>query len=163
MNCLTNEIKINKQILFAIVAFIAIFGIVTYSFLVKGTSPPIKEGSIGLQPYDSQGSKTSEGSFYDASGTTSSLTIQDIYIRANSDGSYDKSSVTIKSGMLTRLHFTADSNAGCGRQFVIYGLNVQTTSSNGQEQVVEFTPKTPGTYTYSCGMRMWGPGTLVVQ
>ena len=161
--CLANELQINKHLLMAILAFFVIIGLIGYSFLTKGNSAPIKEGSIGLQPYDSQGSKTSEGSFYDASGTTSSSTIQDIYIRANSDGSYDKNSVTIKYGMLTRLHFTADSNAGCGRQFVIYGLNVQTTSSNGQEQVVEFTPKTPGTYTYSCGMRMWGPGTLIVQ
>ncbi len=93
-------------------------------------------------------------------GTTSP---QDIYIRAKADGTYDKRSITVKSGIPVRLHFTADSNAGCGRQFVLYGLNVKAVSIGGVEQVVEFTPTTAGTYEYNCGMKMWQRGSLIIQ
>jgi plastocyanin domain-containing protein len=88
---------------------------------------------------------------------------QEIYIKALSSGSYDKQEVTVKKGIPVRLHFTADPNAGCGRQLVIYGMNVRAVSKNGEESVVEFTPQQEGTYEYNCGMRMWQPGRLVVQ
>ena len=87
---------------------------------------------------------------------------QDIYIRALNNGQYDREEITVRKGTMVRLHFTADSDAGCGRQLVIYGLGVKAYSKNGEEAVVEFTPKDAGTYEYSCGMRMWGPGRLVV-
>ncbi len=87
---------------------------------------------------------------------------QDIYIRALSSGSYDRQEVTVKAGIPVRLHFTADPDAGCGRQLVIYGLNVKAVSRSGEEDVVDFTPPA-GTYEYNCGMRMWRPGRLVVQ
>jgi plastocyanin domain-containing protein len=89
--------------------------------------------------------------------------VQDIYIRALSSRSYDPMEITVKKGIPVRLHFTADANAGCGRQIVLYGLNVRSTSVNGQENIVEFIPNTAGTYEYNCGMRMWRPGKLVVQ
>jgi plastocyanin domain-containing protein len=88
--------------------------------------------------------------------------VQDIYIRALSNGTYDKQEVTVKKGVPVRLHFTADPNAGCGRQMVIYGLNVKAISMNGEENVVDFTPDTAGTYEYNCGMRMWRPGKFIV-
>jgi hypothetical protein len=87
---------------------------------------------------------------------------QDIYIKALSDGTYDKQELDVKKGVPVRLHFTADSDAGCGRSMVIYGLNIRATSQNGQENVVEFIPQQEGTYEISCGMRMWGPAKLVV-
>jgi plastocyanin domain-containing protein len=88
--------------------------------------------------------------------------VQDIYIKALSDGTYDKSELTVKKGVPVRLHFTADPNAGCGRQLVIYGMNVSAISRSGEEDVVDFTPQQAGTFEYSCGMRMWGPGKLIV-
>ncbi|MFN7991828.1 MAG: cupredoxin domain-containing protein [Candidatus Micrarchaeia archaeon] len=88
---------------------------------------------------------------------------QEVYIKALSDGTYDKEEVTVKKGSPVRLHFTADRNAGCGRQLVIYGMNIRASSLNGEESVVEFIPQAAGTYDYSCGMRMWGPGKLVVS
>jgi len=87
---------------------------------------------------------------------------QDVYIRALNTGSYDKQEVTVKKGIPVRLHFTADPDAGCGRQMVIYGLNVRAISKNGEENIVDFTPQDAGTYEYNCGMRMWRPGRLVV-
>ncbi len=89
---------------------------------------------------------------------------QDIYIKALSDGTYDKEEVTVKKGLPVRLHFTADPNAGCGRQMVIYGMNISVSaiSQNGEEDIVQFTPQQAGTFEYSCGMRMWGPGKFIV-
>jgi hypothetical protein len=88
---------------------------------------------------------------------------QDIYIRALADRTYDKQEIDVKKGVPIRLHFTADPNAGCGRQMVVYGLDVKVLSKNGEEDVVEFTPQDAGAYEYNCGMRMWRPGRLVVS
>ncbi|MBI5223916.1 cupredoxin domain-containing protein [Candidatus Micrarchaeota archaeon] len=87
--------------------------------------------------------------------------VQEVYLKALPSGDYDKSQITVKKGFPVRLHFSTQGNVGCGRQLVIRGLNVQTVS-NGAEQVVEFTPQNEGTYQYTCGMGMWGPGRLVV-
>jgi heme/copper-type cytochrome/quinol oxidase subunit 2 len=87
---------------------------------------------------------------------------QDIYIRALSNGKYDKQEITVEKGIPVRLHFTADPDAGCGRQMVIYGMDVRVVSIGGAEDVVEFTPQKAGSYEYNCGMRMWQPGTLKV-
>ena len=86
---------------------------------------------------------------------------QDIYIRALSNGGYDRQEITVNGGVPVRLHFSAEPNAGCGRQLVIYGLGVQAVSRSGEEAVVDFTPE-KGVYEYNCGMRMWRPGKLVV-
>ncbi|MFH0885376.1 MAG: cupredoxin domain-containing protein [Candidatus Micrarchaeota archaeon] len=88
--------------------------------------------------------------------------VQDIYIKAKNDGTYDKAELTVNAGSPVRLHFTADPDAGCGRQMVIYGLNIKAKSLNGEENVVDFIPKQAGTYGYNCGMRMWRAGKLVV-
>ncbi|VVB66338.1 Cupredoxin-like domain protein [Candidatus Gugararchaeum adminiculabundum] len=97
-----------------------------------------------------------------ASASNGTAGAQDIYIRALANGQYDNMQVTVKKGTPVRLHFTADPSAGCGRYFKIYGLGVDARSNSGEEQVVEFTPTAEGTYDYSCGMRMWGPGKFTV-
>lgn len=94
---------------------------------------------------------------------SSSSEKQDIYIKALANGDYDNKEIVVKKGIPVNVHFTADPAAGCGRQLVIYGLNVNLISKNGEEQVAEFTPEKEGTYKFSCGMRMQGPGRLVVQ
>jgi heme/copper-type cytochrome/quinol oxidase subunit 2 len=91
---------------------------------------------------------------------------QDVYVKALGGarfGQYDVNELRVKAGQPVRLHFTADNDAGCGRLLVIYGLGVQVTAQNGKEGVVEFTPQKAGTYDYSCGMRMFGPGKLIVS
>ncbi len=88
---------------------------------------------------------------------------QDIYIRANSDGTYSTQAIAVRKGVPVRLHFTADPSAGCGRQLSIYGMGVKAFSRSGEESVVEFTPESAGEYEYNCGMRMWRPGKLTVS
>jgi plastocyanin domain-containing protein len=94
--------------------------------------------------------------------TLQSPSVQDVYLRAFSNGTYDKQEIVVKKGFPVRLHFTADRDAGCGKALVIYGLNVRTISKNGEEQTVVFKPEKEGVYQYSCAMGMWKPGKFVV-
>jgi heme/copper-type cytochrome/quinol oxidase subunit 2 len=97
--------------------------------------------------------------------TTTQAEVQDVYVRALGGahfGTYDKSEITVKKGVPVRLHFSADADAGCGKSLVVYGLNVRLNSPSGSAVVAEFTPQEAGTYEYSCSMRMFGPGKLIV-
>lgn len=114
-------------------------------------------GGAGTSPPD-----PSKAVLLNSTNATAAGSAQDIYIKARNDGTYDKEEVTVNAGSPVRLHFTADPDAGCGRQMVIYGLNIKAVSTNGEEDVVEFIPKQAGTYEYNCGMRMWRAGRLVV-
>ncbi|VVB58158.1 Cupredoxin-like domain protein [Candidatus Anstonella stagnisolia] len=87
--------------------------------------------------------------------------VQDVYIKALPTGSYDKPSVQVKAGVPVRFHFSADRNAGCGKLLLINEFGVRLTSYSGEESVAEFTPTSPGTYQYHCGMYMF-VGKLVV-
>jgi hypothetical protein len=132
---------------------------------VAGVAPPqpAKAGGCGCGGgFIASGTKESGSSLANATAPQTGGAAQDIYIRALDTGVYDNMAITVKKSIPVRLHFTADTDAGCGRQLVIYGLNVQAVSQNGEEDVVEFTPQDAGTYEYSCGMHMWGPGKLVV-
>ncbi len=98
--------------------------------------------------------------------STGSGEVQNVYVKALGGanfGKYDVNELRVKAGSPVRLHFTAEQDAGCGKLLVVYGLGVQVTSQNGQEAVAEFTPDKAGTYEYSCGMRMFGPGKLIVE
>ncbi len=87
---------------------------------------------------------------------------QEIYITALSNGQYDKPEVRVKKGELVRLHFNAESGAGCGAYMILDGFNVQLISKNGQEAIAEFTPTEAGTFAYHCSMYMFR-GNLIVE
>ncbi len=87
--------------------------------------------------------------------------VQDVYIKALSTGRYDNSQVAVRKGVPVRLHFSADSGAGCGKAFYLDEFNVRLTSYNGEDSVAQFTPQQEGTYPYHCGMWMFR-GNLVV-
>ncbi len=139
---MSDDIKIHKTTAYLLVGLVivALFG----AYIVFSAPGPGNQGSV-------VGNSSVQGG-----------PAQDIYIKALRDGSYDTKEVTVKKGLPVRLHFTADPGAGCGRQIVIYGMNIKASSLNGEEDVVEFTPQQAGTFEYSCGMRMWRPGKLVV-
>ena len=162
---LSNEIEVNKRLLSALAVFLIVLGVVSvYAFNAEKSTSAIRvqpQQPVTKNPEATQQKIPQIPNQPPA--PTGANSIQDISIHANAGGNYDKNRITVQSGVPVRLHFTADPNAGCGRQIVIYGLNVNAVSQSGEEKVVEFTPTTPGSYTYSCGMRMWGPGTLVVQ
>ncbi len=87
---------------------------------------------------------------------------QEVYVKALSTGRYDKAEVQVKAGVPVRFHFSADANAGCGRQLVIPDFGVRLVSQGGEEQVATFTPTKPGRYAYRCGMNMFR-GVMVVS
>ena len=150
-----NEIQISRRLLSGLVIFLVASSIIGIYAIRWGNSAPI---SIP-QPQ----SNPSNIKVVNQPVPPSQVTVQDISIHANADGTYDKNAITVKKDVPVRLHFTADPNAGCGRQLVVYGLNVKAISRSGEEQIAEFTPTDAGTFEYSCGMRMWGPGKLTVQ
>ncbi len=136
----------------------------TTALLVVGLALAILLGAYVAFSAPQQGSSgTTVNGNGGVQGAGAAGAAQDIYIRALSNGAYDKQEITVKAGVPVRLHFTADPNAGCGRQLVIYGLNVKALSRNGEEDVVDFNPAQAGTFEYNCGMRMWQPGRLIVQ
>ncbi len=172
------EIKIQRTtaLLLAGLVLVALFG----AYTVFSTSAQVKAGGgvpANVPAPSPQAGKaggcgcgggpiasgtTGSGSSAAGNATAAGGNAEDIYLRALDTGVYDKQEITVKKGIPVRLHFTADPDAGCGRQVVIYGLDVRAVSQNGEEDVVEFTPQDAGTYEYSCGMRMWGPGKLIV-
>jgi plastocyanin len=164
------DIKIQKTtaLLVASLVLVLVFG--AYTVMSAPAQGAANDGSgsqvRGTSPSDSSGGVsaggTTVGTSIDDQTSAGTKDVQDVYIRAKNDGTYDKGEVTVKAGSPVRLHFTADPDAGCGRQMVIYGLNVKAISKSGEEDIVEFTPQKAGTYEYNCGMRMWRPGKLVV-
>ncbi len=93
---------------------------------------------------------------------TETVAVQDIYIKALDTGVYDNREITVKKGIPVRLHFTADTGAGCGKYLAIDDFEVKLISKNGEEAIAEFTPQEAGTYYYHCGMWMF-KGKLVVE
>ncbi|MFA6329415.1 MAG: cupredoxin domain-containing protein [Candidatus Micrarchaeia archaeon] len=88
--------------------------------------------------------------------------VQVISIRALANGQYDHEQITVNAGTPVRLDFSAEANAGCGKQLVMRDFGVSLISRNGETVSATFTPKAPGTFTYQCGMGMW-TGTLIVK
>lgn len=175
------EIKMQKTtaLLLAGLVLAALFGAYTVFSTPAGTKggaeatatgvvpvaslPAAKAGGCGCGGLIASGTKGNGSPAASATAQQTGGVAQDIYLRALDTGVYDNMAITVKKGTPVRLHFTADPDAGCGRELVIYGLNVQAVSQNGEEDVVDFTPQDAGTYEYSCGMHMWGPGKLVVS
>ncbi len=163
------KIQRTTALLLAGLALALLFG--AYTVFSTATAQPEKPGAAPA-PVQAASGGCGCGGFIDlattgsapaaGNATATAGNAQDIYIRALATGAYDKQEITVKKGIPVRLHFTADPNAGCGRQVVLYGLDVRAISKNGEENVVEFTPQEAGTYEYNCGMRMWRPGKLIV-
>lgn len=94
--------------------------------------------------------------------TSGNANVQVISIRALANGQYDHEQITVNAGMPVRVDFSAEPNAGCGRQLVMSDFRVNLVSRNGETVSATFTPTIPGTYTYRCGMAMW-TGKLIVK
>ncbi|MFH1780269.1 MAG: cupredoxin domain-containing protein [Candidatus Micrarchaeota archaeon] len=88
-------------------------------------------------------------------GGFSSSEVQEVELKALSTGSYDKQTLTVKAGIPVKLTFSAEKNAGCGRQLVIPDFGVNLVVNAGEFKTVEFTPVKTGEYAYRCGMNMF--------
>ena len=74
---------------------------------------------------------------------------------------YDPNTINVQAGKLVRIVGNMQQLAGCLRAFTIPKLGISKVFSNS-DNVLEFTPTQPGSYTFSCSMGM-GYGTLIVS
>lgn len=163
-----NDIQIQKTTAYLFVGLIV--AVLVGGYIVFGTALTPTKSQLGVEnsligntPDNGQTNPQPSNQQPSGGQQGGSQEVQEIYIKALPNGTYDKQEVTVKSGIPVKLHFTTQGNVGCGSILVLYGLNQKTTSKNGQEGMIEFTPTQKGTYEYNCGMRMWQPGRLVVQ
>ncbi len=159
-----NEIQISKTtalLMAGLFMIIVAGGYVAFGAGTKGAGAP---GTAAASPVPSaSGGQDGSGSAAQAAGSAAAggEAVQDVYIKALSTGRYDQQQVTVRKGIPVKLHFSADSGAGCGRAFYLDGFNVRLVSYSGEEQVAEFTPDQEGTFAYHCGMNMFR-GSMVV-
>ncbi len=102
------------------------------------------------------------GSNLALSSEISSVDAQKVSVRALNTGFYDKTEISVKAGQPVEFTFSADTDSGCGRQFLMPKFGVNLVSTNGEPHTVTFTPKEPGVYEYHCGMKMFN-GKLIAK
>jgi len=73
---------------------------------------------------------------------------------------YYPNTINVKAGQPVRIYLD-ESVIGCYRGFTIRDFKIAKYLKT-PEDYVEFTPKEPGTYGFSCSMGM-GRGTLIVE
>jgi len=95
-----------------------------------------------------------QGGAGSANAGAGNLAVQSVTLRATPSG-YDKASITVKAGVPVKFDFSADPNAGCGRQIIIDRVGVNLISRSGETVSATFTPPTPGQYAYHCSMNMF--------
>lgn len=69
---------------------------------------------------------------------------------------YVPSVLTVKSGVPVKWVINAKEISGCTDEIMLPAFGIDRKLKPG-ENIIEFTPKVPGTYKFSCGMQMvWG-------
>lgn len=157
-----NEIEISKTtalLLAGLFLVVVVGGYVAFGAGARGADAPASAQNGGSAQAGSGAGPAAAGS--GGAQAAAQAGVQDVYIKALSTGRYDNPQVTVKKGIPVRLHFSADSGAGCGRAFYLDGFNVKLISYSGEEQTAEFTPQQEGTFSYHCGMWMFR-GSMVV-
>ena len=107
----------------------------------------IGEGAQAISPTAAQGSVQ-----VGADG------VQVVSIKALDTGAYDKPIVHVKAGQPVKFEFSAQGDAGCGRQLIIPQFGVSLVSLTGETKTATFTPP-KGVYAFHCSMNMFR-GTL---
>lgn len=77
-------------------------------------------------------------------------------------GGYAPDRVVVRAGSPVRLNFYRDETSSCGETVVLAGFGVARQLPAFKKTAVEFTPKRPGEFTWTCGMSMMR-GKLVVE
>jgi plastocyanin domain-containing protein len=77
-------------------------------------------------------------------------------------GGYDPAVIQVRHGQLVRLVFDRQEESGCSEEVVFPDFRIQRFLPAFARTAIEFTPEQPGTYEFTCGMRMLR-GKVVVQ
>jgi len=151
--------KVSKGKVIAAIVIIALVGVAALVF--AGQKSP--GNAVATPTPTATGTPTVTASATPpATPTPGNANVQVISIRALANGQYDHQTITVNAGTPVRVDFSADTNAGCGKQLVMPDFGVNLISRNGETVSATFTPTAPGSYTYRCGMAMW-KGTLIVK
>ena len=109
-------------------------------------------------PKTSQTTGDSEPVGKQASSPVPAGSLQVVSIKALGTGVYDKPIVHVKAGEPVKFEFSAEGDAGCGRQLIIPQFGVSLVSLTGETKTATFTPP-KGVYAFHCSMNMFR-GTL---
>lgn len=77
-------------------------------------------------------------------------------------GGYSPDVIAVRAGMPVRLDFYRDETASCSEQVVFPDFGIARDLPAFKTTAIEFTPDTPGEYTFACGMNMMR-GKLIVE
>ena len=76
-------------------------------------------------------------------------------------GGYSPDVIAVRAGMPVRLDFYRDETASCSEQVVFPDFGIARDLPAYKTTAIEFTPDTPGEYTFACAMNMMR-GRLIV-
>jgi plastocyanin domain-containing protein len=82
-------------------------------------------------------------------------------VRVTVDGGYEPATIALRAGRPVRLLFDRRDSGSCTEEVVLPDFGIRRFLPTGSTTPVEFTPATPGTFEFSCGMGMVR-GKLVV-
>jgi plastocyanin domain-containing protein len=83
-------------------------------------------------------------------------------IRIEVKGGYTPAVVKVQAGRPVRLDFFRDETNSCTDEVVLPEFGIRTYLPAHETTAVEFTPPTPGSFDFSCGMGMVH-GRLIVE
>ena len=78
------------------------------------------------------------------------------------DGGYEPARVVVSAGQPVRLNFMRRDRSSCLEKVVLPDFQIAQDLPLDRVTSVEFTPKQPGNYTFTCGMNMFR-GVIEVQ
>lgn len=79
--------------------------------------------------------------------------IQELEIAVN--GGYEPSQIVVQTGQPVRLNFLRTDPSSCLEQVLIPDFQIARDLPLNQHTVIEFIPKQPGSYPFTCGMNMF--------
>ncbi|MEE8362463.1 MAG: cupredoxin domain-containing protein [Dehalococcoidia bacterium] len=92
------------------------------------------------------------------------VTVRDGYqeVHVNIKGRYRPDSVEVRTGMPVRMWFNRAEDEECSERVIIAGMGIDRYLPAFRETVVEFLPREPGTFLFTCQAGMYR-GRLVVR
>lgn len=82
-------------------------------------------------------------------------------VRITVRGGYDPARIEVRAGRPVRLVFRREEVEGCSNTVLIPEWGIAHHLPANEDTLVEFTPRTPGEYPFTCGMGMMR-GSIVV-
>ena len=77
-------------------------------------------------------------------------------------GGYSPAEIRVRRGAPVRLIFDRRETSSCSEELVFPAFNIRKFLTAHERTSVEFTPETPGSFEFTCGMSMLR-GKLVVE